>query len=76
MEYADEDDIAHTIKENLKRRLRFDESTLWEWIIQLLEGLKYLHNKNVSKLAKNNMASFSLSPEIVKDQPYDYKCDI
>ena len=107
MEYADDGDIAHKIKENLKRRLRFDESTLWEWIIQLLEGLKYLHDNkimhrdlkcaniflmkngqikigdlNVSKLAKNNMAQtqtgtpFYLSPEIWKDQPYDYKCDI
>ena len=107
MEYADDGDISHKIKENLKRRLRFDESTLWEWIIQLLEGLKYLHDNkimhrdlkcaniflmkngqlkigdlNVSKLAKNNMAHtqtgtpFYLSPEIWKDLPYDYKCDI
>ena len=107
MEYADDGDIAHKIKENLKRRLRFEESTLWEWIIQILEGLKYLHDNkimhrdlkcaniflmkngqlkigdlNVSKLAKNNMARtqtgtpFYLSPEIWKDLPYDYKCDI
>ena len=107
MEYADDGDIAHKIQENLKRRLRFEESTLWEWIIQILEGLKYLHDNkimhrdlkcaniflmkngqlkigdlNVSKLAKNNMARtqtgtpFYLAPEIWKDQPYDYKCDI
>ena len=107
MEYADDGDISHKIQENLKRRLRFDESTLWEWIIQLLEGLKYLHDNkimhrdlkcaniflmkngqlkigdlNVSKLAKNNLARtqtgtpFYLSPEIWKDLPYDYKCDI
>ena len=107
MEYADDGDIAQKIKENLKRRLRFEESTLWEWIIQILEGLKYLHDNkimhrdlkcaniflmkngqlkigdlNVSKLTKNNMARtqtgtpFYLSPEIWKDLPYDYKCDI
>ena len=107
MEYADDGDISHKIQDNLKRRLRFEESTLWEWIIQILEGLKYLHDNkimhrdlkcaniflmkngqvkigdlNVSKLAKNNMARtqtgtpFYLSPEIWKDQPYDYKCDI
>ena len=107
MEYADDGDIAHKIQENLKRRLRFEESTLWEWIIQILEGLKYLHDNkimhrdlkcaniflmkngqlkigdlNVSKLAKNNMARtqtgtpFYLAPEIWKDLPYDYKCDI
>ena len=107
MEYADDGDIAHKIQENLKRRLRFEESTLWEWIIQILEGLKYLHDNkimhrdlkcaniflmkngqlkigdlNVSKLAKTNMARtqtgtpFYLAPEIWKDLPYDYKCDI
>ena len=107
MEYADDGDIAHKIKDNIKRRVRFDESTLWEWIIQILEGIKYLHDNkimhrdlkcaniflmktgqvkigdlNVSKLAKNNMARtqtgtpFYLAPEIWKDLPYDYKCDI
>ena len=107
MEYADDGDISHKIKENIRRRLRFEESTLWEWIIQILEGLKYLHDNkimhrdlkcaniflmkngqlkigdlNVSKLAKNNMAKtqtgtpFYLAPEIWKDLPYDYKCDI
>ena len=107
MEFADDGDIDHKIKENLKKRLYFDESTIWNWIIQILEGLKYLHDSkimhrdlkcaniflmkngtlkigdlNVSKLAKNNMAKtqtgtpFYLAPEIWKDLPYDYKCDI
>ncbi len=107
MEYADDGDIASKIKDNVKRRLRFDESQIWEWIIQILQGLKYLHSNkimhrdlkcanlflmktgqikigdlNVSKLAKNNMARtqtgtpFYLAPEIWKDLPYDYKCDI
>ena len=107
MEYADDGDIASKIKDNIKRRLRFDESQIWEWIIQILQGLKYLHSNkimhrdlkcanlflmktgqikigdlNVSKLAKNNMARtqtgtpFYLAPEIWKDLPYDYKCDI
>ena len=47
MEYADEGDISHKIQENLKRRLRFEESTIWEWIIQLLKGLKYLHDNKI-----------------------------
>ena len=107
MEYADDGDISHKIQDNLKRRLRFEESTIWEWIIQLLKGLKYLHDNkimhrdlkcaniflmkngllkigdlNVSKFAKSNMARtqtgtpFYLAPEIWKDLPYDYKCDI
>ena len=107
MEYADDGDISHKIQDNLKKRLQFEESTIWEWIIQILKGLKYLHDNkimhrdlkcaniflmkngllkigdlNVSKLAKSNMARtqtgtpFYLSPEIWKDLPYDYKCDI
>ena len=47
MEYADDGDISHKIQENLKRRLRFEESTIWEWIIQLLKGLKYLHSNKI-----------------------------
>ena len=107
MEYADDGDISHKIEENLKRRLRFEENTIWQWMIQILKGLKYLHDNgimhrdlkcaniflmkngllkigdlNVSKVAKNNLAQtqtgtpFYLSPEIWKDLPYDYKCDI
>ena len=107
MEYADDGDISHKVQENLKRRLRFEESTIWEWIIQILKGLKYLHDNkimhrdlkcaniflmkngllkigdlNVSKIAKSNMARtqtgtpFYLAPEVWKDLPYDYKCDI
>ena len=35
MEYADDGDISHKVQENLKRRIRFEESTIWEWIIQI-----------------------------------------
>ena len=47
MEYADDGDISHKVQENLKRRLRFEESTIWEWIIQILKGLKYLHDNKI-----------------------------
>ena len=47
MEYADDGDISHKIQDNLKRRLRFEESTIWEWILQLLKGLKYLHDNKI-----------------------------
>ena len=107
MEYADDGDINHKIQENLKRRLQFEESQVWKWIIQLLKGLKYLHDNkimhrdlkcaniflmknglvkigdlNVSKITKSNMARtqtgtpYYIAPEIWKDKPYDYKCDI
>ena len=107
MEFAEEGDVENKVKENLKRRLRFKEETIWEWLIQILEGLKYLHDNkimhrdlkcaniflmksgilklgdlNVSKIAKMGMAQtqtgtpYYISPEIWKEQPYDYKCDI
>ena len=47
MEYAEEGDIENKVKENLKRRLRFKEETIWEWFIQILEGLKYLHDNKI-----------------------------
>jgi len=107
MEYADDGDIDKKIKDNLKKRNFFTEDTIWGWIIQILEGLKYLHDNkimhrdlkcaniflmkdgilklgdlNVSKIAKLGMAQtqagtpYYISPEIWKEQPYDYKCDI
>ena len=107
MEYADDGDIDKKIKDNLRKRNLFSEETIWSWIIQILEGLKYLHDNkimhrdlkcaniflmkdgilklgdlNVSKIAKLGMAQtqtgtpYYISPEIWKEQPYDYKCDI
>ena len=47
MEYAEEGDLENKVKENLKHRLRFKEETIWEWLIQILEGLKYLHDNKI-----------------------------
>ena len=47
MEYADDGDIEKKIKDNLRKRLKFTENTIWEWIIQILEGLKYLHDNKI-----------------------------
>ena len=107
MEYADDGDISLKIKNNLKRKLIFEENTIWNWIIQLLEGIQYLHDNkimhrdlksanlfllkngtlkigdlNVSTVAKNGLAytqtgtPYYAPPEIWKDKPYNYKCDI
>ena len=54
MEYADEGDLEQKIKYNLKKRLNFDESTIWGWIIQLLKGIKYLHDKSCKYESTNN----------------------
>ena len=107
MEFADDGDISTKIKNNIKKKLFFSEETIWNWIIQILEGIKYLHqNKimhrdlksanvfllkngiiklgdlNVSKLTQFGFAfthtgtPYYSAPEIWKEQPYDYKCDI
>ena len=47
MEYAEEGDLEQKIKYNLKKRLNLDESTIWGWIIQLLKGIKYLHDNKI-----------------------------
>ena len=47
MEYADEGDLEQKIKYNLRKRLNFEESTIWIWIIQLLKGIKYLHDNKI-----------------------------
>ena len=47
MEFADDGDIDKKIKDNLKKRNLFSEETIWSWIIQILEGLKYLHENKI-----------------------------
>ena len=47
MEYADDGDLRTKISETLKNHLSFEESTIWNVLIQTLEGLKYLHKNNI-----------------------------
>ena len=43
MEYADGGDLSTKIKEVRKNRTYFEEEKIWSTLIQILEGLKYLH---------------------------------
>ena len=43
MEYADGGDLNTKIKEIKQRKLFFDEKQIWSTLIQILQGLNYLH---------------------------------
>ena len=43
MEYADDGDLSSKIKEYIKNKKNFEENIIWKTLIQILEGLKYLH---------------------------------
>ena len=47
MEYADNGDMSRKIKYNLKNGLIFSENIIWNYLIQILEGLHYLHEHNI-----------------------------
>ncbi|MCQ2821112.1 MAG: protein kinase, partial [archaeon] len=47
MELADDGDIESKIKQNQKTRRAFEENTIWMFFIQILNGLKYLHENKI-----------------------------
>ena len=47
MEYADDGDISSKICNCLRNRINFKESTIWSILIQILKGMKYLHNNKI-----------------------------
>ena len=47
MEYADDGDLSRKISEIKNKKLKFDETTIWKILIQILYGLKYLHENNI-----------------------------
>ena len=47
MEYADGGDLSTKIKEYKRKNLYFEEEEIWSTLIQILEGLKYLHQSSI-----------------------------
>ena len=47
MEFANGGDISVKIKYNLKHKLHFGENIIWEYLIQILEGLNFLHENKI-----------------------------
>ena len=63
MEYADDGDLQTKIHQMKKNNGLFEEETIWSYAIQMIEGLKALHDKKIMHrdlksanifLAKNN----------------------
>ena len=47
MEYADDGDLSSKIKYMLKKHLQFEEKSIWSILIQILEGIDYLHKSKI-----------------------------
>jgi len=44
IEFAGDGDLLQKIKMNKKYHKRIDENTIWDWLIQLIIGIYYLHS--------------------------------
>lgn len=47
MEFADDGDIESKLKGNIRIRQGFAEPIIWNYLIQILKGLKYLHENKI-----------------------------
>ena len=47
MEHADNGDLFQKIVEHQKNKTLFDEKSIWKVIIQIVRGLKALHDLNI-----------------------------
>ena len=47
MEYCDDGDLETKIKIMKRNKQKFEESLIWEYSIQIIEGLKALHDKKI-----------------------------
>eukprot|EP00340_Litonotus_pictus_P001762 CAMPEP_0170518360 /NCGR_PEP_ID=MMETSP0209-20121228/4064_1 /TAXON_ID=665100 ORGANISM="Litonotus pictus, Strain P1" /NCGR_SAMPLE_ID=MMETSP0209 /ASSEMBLY_ACC=CAM_ASM_000301 /LENGTH=150 /DNA_ID=CAMNT_0010803889 /DNA_START=118 /DNA_END=567 /DNA_ORIENTATION=+ len=47
MEYADDEDLDKKIKQRQKSNYPFKEDEIWFFTIQIIKGLKALHDKNI-----------------------------
>ena len=47
MEFADDGDLESKIQKSIKTKIPFDEKEIWNYLIQIIQGLKYLHENKV-----------------------------
>lgn len=47
MEYADDGDLDSKIQKHIKNKTNFSENELWSYLIQMVQGLKALHDNRI-----------------------------
>ena len=47
LEFADGGTLAHVIKGAIARRRLLPEKMIWEWSVQLLDAVSYLHEQHI-----------------------------
>ena len=66
MEFANDGDISSKIKKKLKAKSHFEENIIWEYLIQILEGLNYLHEKKIIHRDLKSANIFLMNDNTVK----------
>ena len=47
LEFADDGDLESKIQKNIKSKSSFNENDIWNYFIQIMQGLKYLHHNKI-----------------------------
>ena len=66
MEFAEGGDLAKRIEHSKKTYCRFNENVIWEWIFQLLYGVKYLHSHQIMHRDLKSANIFLMKDGILK----------
>ena len=66
MEYADDGDLSSKIKHNKANGLMFTEHLIWDYLIQILYGLKYLHDNKIMHRDLKSANLFLMKDNTVK----------
>ena len=66
MEYGDGGDLAKRIEFNKKNNLLFEENMIWKWIIQLLNGVIFLHSHHIMHRDLKSANIFLMKNNILK----------
>ena len=66
MEYGDGGDLAKRIEYNKSHKLLFMENMIWKWLIQLLNGVVFLHSHHIMHRDLKSANIFLMKNNILK----------